>query len=271
MDPDPWLIALTLAATLWGAAAGTLLPRPAYRFTADEDTPWHHACPAGHPLTGPAAGWLGPARCPSTPAASPAPTAPPSAAQPLTASPPTCAYGPRTPVVATLTALVCASLALATGFRPELAVWLLLAPLGVLLALVDLGAQRLPDPLTLPFAGLALTLLGGAAFVPEHAGEWRTTAYGALALGGFYFLFFLIRPVALGFGDVKLAVGLGAVLGWYGWGALYLGTFAGALIGSAYTLVVAVRGRAVRGQLVALGPFMIAGAYVALLLEAYAA
>ncbi|WP_327728235.1 A24 family peptidase [Streptomyces sp. NBC_00487] len=257
MALDPWLIALTTAAALWGGAVGTLLPRPAYRLTVDEEHPWQHACPAGHPITGPASGWLGPARCPAP--ASPGIT------------PPTCAYGPRTTTVATTTALVCATLALTTGFRPELAVWLLLAPLGVLLTLVDLGAQRLPDPLTLPFAGLALTLLGAVAFVPEHAGQWRTAAYGALALGGFYFLFFLIRPVALGFGDVKLALGLGAVLGWYGWGALYLGTFAGALIGSAYTLVMAARGRAVRRQLVALGPFMIAGAYAGLLLEAYAA
>ncbi|UUU24260.1 prepilin peptidase [Streptomyces sp. DSM 40750] len=257
MDLDPWLIALTLTAALWGAATGTLLPRPAYRFTVDEETPWQHECPTGHRITGMASGWLGPARC-TTPTSTPLST-------------PTCAYGPSTPTVATTTALVCALLALATGPRPELAVWLLLAPLGVLLTLVDLKAQRLPDPLTLPFAGLTLTLLGAAAFVPEHAGQWRTAAYGALALGGFYFLFFLIRPVALGFGDVKLALGLGAALGWYGWGALYLGTFAGALIGSAYTLILAARGRAVRGQMVALGPFMIAGAYVGLLLEAYAA
>ncbi|MBZ3907243.1 prepilin peptidase [Streptomyces griseiscabiei] len=250
MALDPWLTALTLAAALWGAATGTLLPRPAYRFTVDEDHPWRRECPAGHPLTGTANGWLGPARC---------------------QEPPACAYGPHTPAVATTTALVCAALALATGTRPELAVWLLLAPLGVLLTLVDLRAQRLPDPLTLPFAGLALTLLGAVAFVPEHAGQWRTAVYGALALGGLYFLFFLIRPAALGFGDVKLALGLGAVLGWYGWGALYLGTFAGALIGSVYTLVLAARGRAVRGQLIALGPFMITGAFTGLLLEAYAA
>ncbi|QFQ99676.1 prepilin peptidase [Streptomyces phaeolivaceus] len=250
MPLDPWLIALTLVAALWGAATGTLLPRPAYRFTVDADQPWHQECPEGHPLTGTANGWLGPARCQETPS---------------------CSYGPATPTVATTTALVCAALALATGTRPELAVWLLLAPLGVLLTLVDLKAQRLPDPLTLPFAALALTLLGAVAFVPEHVGQWRTALYGALALGGLYFLFFLIRPAALGFGDVKLALGLGAVLGWYGWGALYLGTFAGALIGSAYTLVLAARGRAVRGQLIALGPFMIAGAFAGLLLEAYAA
>ncbi|SPF06607.1 prepilin peptidase [Streptomyces sp. MA5143a] len=290
MDPDLWLIALTAVAALWGAAAGTLLPRPAYRFAVDEDSPWQTTCPAGHPLTGPAHGWLGRARCttPAPPTAT-APTATAPTASPATATPdstaparptpappaptrPTpCTYGPSTPTVALLTALVCATLALATGVRPELGVWLLLAPLGVLLVLIDLKVQRLPDPLTLPFAALALLLLAGAALTPEHAGEWRTAALGALTLGGAYFLLFLIRPLALGFGDVKLAVGLGAALGWYGWGALYVGTFAGAVVGSVWTVVHAVRGRAARRQLVALGPFMIAGAYLGLLLEAYAA
>lgn len=287
MDPDLWLIALTAVAALWGAAAGALLPRPAYRFAVDEDSPWQTTCPAGHPLTGPAHGWLGRARCPTpAPATATATTAspatalsdstasaptPPGPTPPAPAPPTPCTYGPSTPTVALLTALVCATLALATGVRPELAVWLLLAPLGVLLVLIDLKVQRLPDPLTLPFAALALLLLGGAALTPEHAGEWRTAALGALTLGGAYFLLFLIRPLALGFGDVKLAVGLGAALGWYGWGALYVGTFAGALVGSVWTVVQAVRGRAARRQLVALGPFMIAGAYLGLLLEAYAA
>ncbi|MEU6802152.1 prepilin peptidase [Streptomyces neyagawaensis] len=288
MDPDLWLIALTAVAALWGAVAGALLPRPAYRFAVDEDSPWQTTCPSGHPLTGPARGWLGRARCPApTPATATAPgpattildsTAPldstPSATAPPALTPPAptpCTYGPSTRTLAPLTSLVCATLALATGVRPELGVWLVLAPLGVLLVLIDLKVQRLPDPLTLPFAGLALLLLGGAALLPEHAGEWRTAALGALTLGGAYFLLFLIRPLALGFGDVKLAVGLGAVLGWYGWGALYVGTFAGALVGSVWTVVQAVRGRAARRQLVALGPFMIAGAYLGLLLEAYAA
>lgn len=74
---------------------------------------------------------------------------------------------------AVVTALLCAVLAAATGTRPELAVWLLLAPVGVLLAAVDLAVHRLPDPLTLPLAAAALALLGAAALLPEHAGTGR--------------------------------------------------------------------------------------------------
>lgn len=245
MDLERWL---TVAAALWGAAAGVLLPRAAYRLSVEPEEEWRRACPAGHPITGVAGGWLGPARCADG-----------------------TRYGSSTLLLALTTAAVCAALALATGIRPELAVWLLLAPVGVLLALVDLRVQRLPDVLTLPLAGLAVVLLGGAALLPEHAGQWRTALLGALALGGFYFLFFLIRPLALGFGDVKLAVGLGAVLGWYGYGALFLGTFAASLVGCVHVTVLVVRGRGGRGTPVALGPFMIAGAFVGLLMEAYAA
>ena len=67
--------------------------------------------------------------------------------------------------------------------------------------------QRLPDVLTLSLAGAALALLAGAAAAPEHAGDWLTALYGALALGGGYFVLFLINPNGMGFGDVKLALG----------------------------------------------------------------
>ncbi|WP_327305171.1 A24 family peptidase [Streptomyces sp. NBC_01298] len=50
--------------TLWGAAAGLLLPRAAYRLSVEVGLPWRSSCPAGHPLTGPAGGWLGLPLCP---------------------------------------------------------------------------------------------------------------------------------------------------------------------------------------------------------------
>lgn len=267
MDLDLWL---TVAAALWGAAVGVLVPRAAYRLSVEPEEAWQDACPAGHPIRGLARGWLGRAQCGSCGAA-PADAGrvghPGNAASGGTDA----SYGPSTPVVALVTALVCAALALTTGTRPELAAWLLLAPVGVLLTLVDLRVQRLPDPLTLPFAGAALALLGAAALLPEHAGQWRTALFGSLVLGGFYFLLFLIRPIALGFGDVKLALGLGAVLGWYGWGALFLGTLAGAVVGSVHVTVLFARGHAGPRTPIAMGPYLIAGAFVGVLMEAYAA
>ncbi|MER5340700.1 MULTISPECIES: prepilin peptidase [Streptomyces] len=250
MDLELWSVRplwLTVLAALWGAAAGLLVPRAAYRFAVEPDEAWRTRCPDGHVLTGAAGGWLGLARCPD------------------------CRYGPGTPLVALATAGACAGLALATGARPELAVWLLLAPLGVLLAVVDFRVQRLPDVLTLPLAGLALVLLGVMALVPEHAGAWPTALLGSLVLGGAYFLLFLVNPNGMGFGDVKLALGIGAVLGWYGWGTVVLGTFAGFLFGGLYGLGLVLMRRAGRKTSIPFGPFLIAGAYVGLLIGAYAA
>ena len=240
--------ALILVAALWGATAGTLLPRAAYRFAVPEGEPWRERCPDGHPIRG----WLGGARCGEC-------------AQTSYKS-----YN-ASAVLATATALTCAALAAATGTRPELGVWLLLAPVGVLLAAVDFRVRRLPDPLTLPLAAAALGLLGLVALVPEHAGEWTTALYGALALGVGYFVLHLINPAGLGFGDVKLALGVGAVLGWYGWPTVLLGTFAGFALGALYGGALVVARRAGRKTAIPFGPFLIAGAFAGLLIGAYAA
>jgi leader peptidase (prepilin peptidase)/N-methyltransferase len=177
-------------------------------------------------------------------------------------------YGAGVPLVATVTALVCAALAAATGTRPELAVWLLLGPVAVLLAVVD----RLPGPLLLPLAGAALALLGVVAFVPEHAGHWPTALLGALALGGGCFVLSRVDPGGgLGVAEVKLALGAGAALGWYGWPTVMLGTFAGFLLAALYEGVRVVARPAGRGTAIPFGPFLLAGAFLGLLVGAYTA
>jgi leader peptidase (prepilin peptidase) / N-methyltransferase len=241
---------LVLVAALWGAAAGSLLPRPAYRFSVPAEEAWRERCPGGHPIGGRFGGWVGRARCAECARAS---------------------YGPSTPLLATATALVCAALAVATDTRPELAVWLLLAPVGVLLAVVDFRVRRLPDALTLPLAAAALALLGLVARAPEHTGDWPTALWAALALGAGYYVLFLINPGGMGFGDVKLALGAGAVLGWYGWPTVMLGTFAGFLLGALYGGALVVLRRAGRKTAIPFGPFLIAGAFLGLLVGAYAA
>ncbi|MEU0061438.1 A24 family peptidase [Streptomyces sp. NPDC006334] len=229
-------------AVLWGAGAGLLIPRAAYRLSVPPEEPWRAMCPAGHPLAGIAGGWLGLARC--------------------TGGDP---YGPSAPLVTAVSAVACAVLATATGACPELVVWLLLAPVGVLLAVVDFAAHRLPDALTLPLAAAALVLLGGAALVPGAGGSWTSALLGSLLLGACYFVLFLISH-GFGFGDVKLALTLGAVLGWYGWAIVLIGTFAGYLLGALYGIGLMVAGRAGRASRIPFGPFLLTGAFVGVLL-----
>ncbi|MFF9771799.1 prepilin peptidase [Streptomyces sp. NPDC014636] len=292
---------LVLVAVAWGGVAGASLPRAVYRFAVPSGDPWRDRCPGGHPVRG----WLGGVRCgecasggvvseecgsggvvsgecasggayagadsrPGAPSASHTPSATPSARHTPSASH-TASPVPSAALLATVTALVCAALAAATGTRPELAVWLLLAPVGVLLAAVDFRVQRLPDPLTLPLAAAALALLGLTALLPEHAGHWRTALYGALALGVGYYVLYRINPGGMGFGDVKLAVGTGAVLGWYGWPTVLLGTFAAFLLGALYGGALVLARRAGRKTAVPFGPFLLAGTLTGLLIGAYTA
>ncbi|MGC5346286.1 prepilin peptidase [Streptomyces sp. DT171] len=275
------LATLTAVAALWGAATGLLLPRAAYRLAVPPDEPWRTTCPADHPLTGPGWGWLGTARCAVCATQAGAATSPATESPPATEAPPASAttadarrrvptarrYAPSA-LLPVVTALVCAALAAATGARPELAVWLLLTPVAVLLAAVDHRVHRLPDRLTLPLAALAAVLLGGAALLPGHGGSWTSALLGGAALGAFYLLLFLINPNGMGFGDVKLAPALGAALGWYGWAVLFAGGFAGFLLGALYGCGLMALRRAGRGTGIPFGPFMIAGALAGMLLGA---
>ncbi|MFI2644560.1 prepilin peptidase [Streptomyces sp. NPDC018610] len=246
-------VLLIVVAALWGAGAGLLVPRAAHRLSVEAERPWRGDCPGGHPITGAFGGWVGRARCTGDEAGDCA------------------AYGPSVPVVATVTALVCAALAAATGPRPEAAVWLSAAPAGVLLSLVDLRVHRLPDVLTLPLAAALAVLLGVAATLPAAGGSWPTALLGGLVLSAAYFVLFLVNPSGMGFGDVKLALALGAALGWYGWSVVVVGGLAGLLYGGCYGLGLVALRRAGRESAIPLGPFMLGGAFTGLLLGAAAA
>lgn len=242
-------LVLTVLAAGYGFAAGSWLPRPGYRLAVEAGAAWRADCPRGHALSG----WLGTGRCPEC-------------VRGAGAVPPPRPYGPARFPLAVLTSALCAALAAAVGPRPELAVWLLLTPALVLLALIDVRVFRLPDVLTLTLPPVTVALLGLASVMPAAAGDWLTALLGGLALSAVYLLLFLIHPGGMGLGDVKLALTLGVVLGWYGWEALFLGTFVGFLTGGLYSTVLLLAGRATRKTGVPLGPFMVVGAFTGLVL-----
>jgi leader peptidase (prepilin peptidase)/N-methyltransferase len=131
----------------------------------------------------------------------------------------------------------------------------LLAVLAVLSS-IDLQARVLPNRIVFP--ATAVVLAWQLAFFPDQAVEWIGAALGA---GVFMLLPSLIRPGAMGMGDVKLAVLLGAALGRDVLSALTLGCLAVVPV----ALWLLVRRRGVREATVPLGPFLALGAAVVVL------
>ncbi len=79
----------------------------------------------------------------------------------------------------------------------------------VVLSRYDVRQHRLPNRLTIPgFAAITLGAVG--------AGHGRAALIGAAALGTVYLLVHLLAPVAMGAGDVKLALGTGGFTGCFG-------------------------------------------------------
>ena len=64
-------------------------------------------------------------------------------------------------------------------------------------------------------------------------------------------------------GDVKLAGLVGGVLAWLSWATLAVGAFAGFLLGAVVGVSLIAAGRAGRKTAVPFGPFMVAGALLA--------
>ncbi len=172
----------------------------------------------------------------------------------------------RYPVVELLTAVVFGSLALALSDQPwAVPAYLWVGGVGVALAAIDIDTHRLPDVLTLPSYAVVAVLLVLPAVAYDTWSSYLRAALAAAALFAFYFLLAFLKPGAMGFGDVKLAGVLGLVLGWLGWGVLILGGFLGFLLGGLLGGILMAVGRAGRKSKIPFGPFMLAGALVAVL------
>jgi leader peptidase (prepilin peptidase)/N-methyltransferase len=140
--------------------------------------------------------------------------------------------------------------------------YLYLAAIGVALALIDLDVRRLPDAIVLPSYPAAAALLALASW---GAGDWQAllrAAEGSAALWVLYFGLSLVKPGAMGFGDVKLAGILGAYLGWLGWGDLAVGAFGAFFVGGLVSVGLLLAKKAGRRTAIPFGPWMLIGAAI---------
>jgi leader peptidase (prepilin peptidase) / N-methyltransferase len=175
------------------------------------------------------------------------------------------AISARYPLVELGCAALFAVMALRFGADPVLPAYLYLAAVGLALALIDIDVKRLPDALTLPSYPVAAALLGLAALLGSDSGSFPRAVLGGVAMFALYFALVFAYPAGMGFGDVKLAGVLGLYLGWLGWGVLAVGLFLGFLLGGVFGAALVAARRGGRKTAVPFGPFMLAGALVAIL------
>ncbi len=96
-----------------------------------------------------------------------------------------------------------------------LALSLILIALLVVIMVYDLRHTIIPDQLTLLVTVIALTIIGYQAYLQADWEFWINPVLSGLGATGFYgFLWLVSKGRWIGFGDVKLAFPLGALVSW---------------------------------------------------------
>jgi leader peptidase (prepilin peptidase) / N-methyltransferase len=174
----------------------------------------------------------------------------------------------RYPLVELATGAAFAAVAAWLGPSWALPAFAYLAAISIALTLIDLAVHRLPDPIVLPSYLIGGVLLGVASLAAHDGGSVVRAVIGGAALWVLYLVLVLVYPAGMGLGDVKLAGVLGMYLGWLGWAELAVGAFLGFLLGGLSGLGLMLAGRAGRKTMIPFGPFMLAGAWLAIAIAA---
>jgi leader peptidase (prepilin peptidase)/N-methyltransferase len=141
------------------------------------------------------------------------------------------------------------------------------AACGTVLAVIDVIEQRLPNRVLLWTTGAVALLLVGAS---TATGAWMPLLGALLGAAGLFVLYLviaLLAPRSFGMGDVKLAVPVGLLLGWFGLDAWLVGLVLGAVVGGVFAVISLVRrarrGEGVRNGMIPYGPAMLTGTVLA--------
>jgi leader peptidase (prepilin peptidase) / N-methyltransferase len=172
---------------------------------------------------------------------------------------------PRALAISLCGAALCGGLAARLGADVALAAYAVLALSLVALSAVDLERFIIPNRILYPTAAVVVPVLVVASAVDHRWGSlWRAALAAAVAFVAFLAVHLAV-PHGMGFGDVRLSGLLGFATGWLGLGHAFVGFFAGFVLGAVVGIGVMAAGRGGRKTRIPFGPFLAAGAMVAVL------
>lgn len=150
-----------------------------------------------------------------------------------------------------------------------LALWLVGLALLAILFVYDIKWMLLPDIINIPFIVIGVLFASIKMFLAVNFNEALMSLLGSLAiLSGIYASLYLFSRMKygedgtwIGFGDVKLGLGLALFLG--DWLMAFLALFAANLIGTLLVLPSMLRGKLKGSSRISFGPLLIVGFLVA--------
>lgn len=134
------------------------------------------------------------------------------------------------------------------------------------LVVIDVRYKRLPNVLT--YAGFAWGLFaaGMSASLTGNVSDVREPLLAGLGCAAFFLLLNIVSRGGMGMGDVKLAAVIGVTLGIAGWQHAVFGILLGFIAGGVVSMALLILKRAKLGTAIPFGPYMLLGAWVAVLL-----
>jgi leader peptidase (prepilin peptidase) / N-methyltransferase len=169
------------------------------------------------------------------------------------------------PAAEVLCVLLCALTGWRVGVRWDLPAHLLVAAVSANVILVDARLHKIATRIIYPACIGLFALLAIATFAPWVSSgptvrDLLRAIVGGLVASAFLWLLVFIVPTGMGQGDARLVLLLGMLLGWHGWRHVYLGLFAGFILGSVFGLMLIATRRGGRKTQIAFGPYLVSGA-----------
>jgi leader peptidase (prepilin peptidase) / N-methyltransferase len=175
------------------------------------------------------------------------------------------AISARYPLIELACGALFVAMALRLGFDWALPAYLVFAAALLAITAIDLEHYIIPNRIVYPTIFVAVPLLVLAAALGDQWDDLVSAGVGAVLAWGLLLLVHLVSPRGMGFGDVRLSFVLGLFLGWLSLRHVFLGLFLGFLLGSVAGLVLIALRRRGRKDHIPFGPFLAAGAVLAVL------
>lgn len=167
----------------------------------------------------------------------------------------------RYPLVEAVTAVLSGVVAWHFGYGIITAAVLIFVWALIVLAVIDINTQLLPDDITLPLLWLGLLINLNNVFTDSQSSIIGAVA-GYLSLWSIYWFFKLLTgKEGMGYGDFKLLSAIGA---WLGWSMLPVVIIFSSLVGALVGIGLIIAAKLQKNIPIPFGPYLVGGALIAL-------